>query len=301
MSFRLIFSDESVFYNAFDPGRFENDLPLSDSINSNTNGQTNTLPTSTGQTTDNTNSTVAQTSIDNLTNQIAEPKDVKIEILIADEKNDPTPQKVEIAVSQETADSLQAAIVEAQVKAEQTTETITPKPETIDQTAIQNPTTTNAPNIYVPQYSISDSSFTIIRGNEKTDNLTFSFDKLLNEGFDGSGIKDKNESSLLNRFIDFAKSVIKFVQPRMEYEYGADDMRKDKADKIAQDKIHQKIQEKLTNTHKPSPEELRKKENNKMMRKNEISQSDKKQKDKSQQNLQKVRINEEILKSLLKK
>lgn len=292
MSFRLIFSDESLFLNTFEPGTFEQNVPTGNSNNS--NSQLTALPAN--QASENTNSVSTQTSIDNLTSQIAAPAEAKIEILIADEKNDQTPQKVEIPISKETADNLQTAIANAQ---EKPNETIIPTAETNNQIVNES---LIKPSPFVPQYSISDSSFTIIRGNEKTsDSITYSFEKLLSDNFDGSGIKDKNESSLLSRFIDFAKSVIKVVQPRFEYEYGVDDMRKDKTEKAAQQKINQRIQEKLTNTQKPSQDELRRTENNKLMRKNEVSQNDKKQKEKSQQNLQKLRINEEILKSLLRK
>jgi hypothetical protein len=320
MAFRLIFTDERFLFNNFNPNGLQDDLSIQDTSKATSTGQVLISPkTGENLTTSELNSTSTNKNlIDNMTNQVVDGQTNLTEKIIVevDSKKDSLPKETaEIAVSKETIQSIDSIISEAKKEVEEnnnsgitvtTAENSLPMPEVEVQTPVENsilPLPT-PPVRNVPQFNISDDSFTIIRNSEDNstkNSVTFSFSKLFDSGFDGGGLTSKFESSLLNRFIDFAKTISSMFQPRLEYQYGAEDFSKEQVEKNSQRRFNQQIDQERQKVLSKSVEEIKKSDFNNLIRRNEQSANDKNLKENSLKMVEKEKISEELLVSLLKK
>jgi hypothetical protein len=320
MAFRLNFTDERFLFNSFNPNGLQEDLLIQDASTVTSIGQTVISP-KTGESliaSEQNSTSTNKNLIDNLTGQIVDSQSNLTEKIIVEveSKKDSLPKEsTEIAVSKETIQTIDSIISEAKKEVEEntdlgitvtTTESLLPQPEVDVQIPVENsilPLPT-PPVRNVPQFNISDESFTIIRNSEDNstkNSVTFSFSKLFDVGFDGGGLTSKYESSLLNRFIDFAKAISRFFQPRLEYHYGTEDFNKDFTEKNLQNKFKEKIDTEKQKILSNSADEIKKSEFNNSIRKNEQSANDKKLKENYLKMLEKEQISEELLVSLLKK
>ncbi len=326
--FKLVFYDERSLFNSFDATDLESNLPTKTSTVTNNQliQQGQTLPPPTVDISTITNSAVP---VDILTNQIAaaqttEP--VALTEALKIDSSETKETKENITVSLDVSQNIKGeSVVIAEVSKDENSESIkievkdevlknaiiseiasaetTPLPEVSSSLGVpvnQETSTPSAPVRLIPEFRITDNSFTIIRNESNSEtkdaSISFSFDKLFDEGFSADSLTNKTESTLLSRFIDFAKSISRVFQPTIEYVYGAEDIKKDKSKLEEREKVQKNIQEKSNKINKPSAEERKQIEDRKIRDKQELARNEK-----TNQNIQQLRANEEMLKYLIKK